>query len=121
LTTYTNTKRPRNERRQVPTTPTPFQKIHGYSRAYLAEHYGFHCTCSVCSLPDVPSAISDKRLLDISASYNRLATWGGHKIGGSEAIGIVKKIWKLGSEEGYWSERGRLAADAVWVAASHSE
>jgi hypothetical protein len=87
----------------------------------LAEYYGFHCTCSVCSLPEAESAMSDKRLLEISDSYDRLARWGDNRIGGSEAIGIAKKIWKLGGKEGYWSERGRLAADAAWVAASHSE
>ncbi|KAF8237124.1 hypothetical protein L208DRAFT_1431725 [Tricholoma matsutake] len=109
LTTYTNTKRPRNERRQVS------------NEALLAEHYGFHCTCSVCSLPEAQSAISDKRLLEISDSYDQFATWGGQIISGSEAIELVKKIWDLGSEEGYWSERGRLAADAAWVAASYSD
>jgi hypothetical protein len=90
-------------------------------RAFLTEHYGFHCTCSVCSLPEAQSAVSDKRLLEMSASYDRFATWGGHGISGSEAIGIARKIWQLGEEEGYWSERGRLAADASWIASAHSE
>jgi hypothetical protein len=65
--------------------------------------------------------MSDKRLLEMSDSYDRFATWGGHRISESEAIEIVKKIWQLGDEEGYWSERGRLAADATWIAASHFE
>lgn len=104
LTTYTNTKRPRDER-----------------RAFLAERYGFQCGCRVCSLPDAQSAASDRRLLEISDNYHHFGTWGGHSINGTEAIRIIRKIWQLEDEEGYWSERGRLAADATWVAASHSD
>ncbi|TFK40697.1 hypothetical protein BDQ12DRAFT_601150, partial [Crucibulum laeve] len=104
LTTYTNTKRPRDQR-----------------RAYLEEHYGFHCTCKVCSLGPEQSRASDIRLLAISEAYDRFATWGNREIGGAEAIALVKKIWTLEDEEGYLSERGRLAADAAWVAASHSD
>lgn len=40
---------------------------------------------------------------------------------GREAVEIAKEIWAIGEEEEYWSERGQLAADAAWVAASHSE
>lgn len=65
--------------------------------------------------------MSDKRLRAISDQYERFATWGAGSISGKEAIRIVRDIWKLEDEEGYWSERGRLAADAAWVAASHSE
>ncbi|KAF9463013.1 hypothetical protein BDZ94DRAFT_1282674 [Collybia nuda] len=104
LTTYTNTKRPRDQR-----------------RAFLEERYGFFCTCVVCSLSDEQSRKSDKRLQAISDLYERFATWGTGGIDGREAIGIVRDIWKLEDEEGYWSERGRLTADAAWVAASHSE
>ena len=57
----------------------------------------------------------------MSENYDRLATWGSKRISGTEAIRLVKKIWKLGDEEGYWSERGVLADDAAWVAAAHSE
>lgn len=48
-------------------------------------------------------------------------TWGAGAIHGSEAISLVKQIWDLGTKEGYTSERGRLASDAVWVAAAHAE
>jgi hypothetical protein len=51
----------------------------------------------------------------------QFTTWGNSVIDGVEAIGIVRRIWELGTEEGYWSERGRLAADAVWIAAAHQE
>lgn len=53
--------------------------------------------------------------------YSRLATWQHEKIDGIEAIQIAREIWGIGEQEGYWSERGRLAADASWVAAAHSE
>lgn len=33
----------------------------------------------------------------------------------------IRKIWQLEEEEGYWSERGQLAADATWIAAAHEE
>jgi len=53
--------------------------------------------------------------------YNRLSTWARSEIDGPEAIRLVKRIWAIGDEEGYTSERGRLAADAMLVAAAHSE
>ncbi|PPQ81272.1 hypothetical protein CVT25_015056 [Psilocybe cyanescens] len=104
LTTYTDTKRPRQER-----------------RAYLTQQYGFHCTCDVCSLPDGLSKASDRRLSEISSLYRKFATWGSKDIDGIEAINYIRKIWGIEDEEGYWSERGQLAADAAWVAASHSD
>lgn len=57
----------------------------------------------------------------MSELYTRLATWQHGEIDGQDAIGAVKEIWGIGEREGYWSERGRLAADAAWVAAAHSE
>ena len=50
-----------------------------------------------------------------------LGTWANREIEGKAAIEIVRSIWDLGEEEGYWSERGQLAADAAWVAAAHTE
>ncbi|GLB38298.1 putative this enzyme is required for electron transfer from NADP to cytochrome P450 in microsomes [Lyophyllum shimeji] len=104
LTTYTNTKRPRSDR-----------------RAFLSEHYGFTCMCRVCALPEEESQASDRRLLAISAGYSRFATWAQKNITGIEATEVVRGIWALEDEEGYWSERGRLAADAAYVAAAHSD
>ncbi|KAI3603049.1 set domain-containing protein 5 [Moniliophthora roreri] len=104
LTTYTNTKQPRDRR-----------------RAYLLSQYGFNCQCDVCSLPEAESQLSDQRLSDIGDLYARFSMWGDKGISGIDAIDIAKKIWILGDEEGYLSERGQLAADAVWVAAAHSD
>ncbi|KAG6900388.1 hypothetical protein C0993_011376 [Termitomyces sp. T159_Od127] len=67
------------------------------------------------------SRASDTRLMDISHAYARFANWGQGTISGMEAIDIVKLIWSIEDEEGYWSERGQLAADAAWVAAAHSD
>ncbi|KAJ6620764.1 hypothetical protein B0H10DRAFT_1791437 [Mycena sp. CBHHK59/15] len=104
LTTYTDTKRIRKER-----------------RSFLSQQYGFRCTCAVCSLGGAQSQSSDKRLTAISQYYGHFATWGSGRIDGVEAITTINKIWKLEDEEGYWSERGRLAADAAWIAVSHSD
>ncbi|KLO05931.1 SET domain-containing protein [Schizopora paradoxa] len=104
LTTYTDTKRPRSER-----------------RSFLQSHYHFHCSCSVCSLPDALSRKSDDRLTKMSANFQELASWGTEAIDGVKASEIAIGIWHLGEEEGYWSERGRLAADIVHVAAAHSD
>ncbi|KAF9454826.1 SET domain-containing protein [Macrolepiota fuliginosa MF-IS2] len=104
LTSYTNSKRSRHDR-----------------RAFLAEHYGFECQCSVCSLSEAESRASDARLRAISEAYEEFAKWGEGRISGPEAIAQARKIWGLENGEGYWSERGRLAADATWVAASHSD
>ena len=53
--------------------------------------------------------------------YTQLPTWSTDGIDGVESIELVKRIWDLGTEEGYWSGRGVLAADATWVAASYGE
>ncbi|CAL1713363.1 unnamed protein product [Somion occarium] len=104
LTTYTDTKRPRDSRRR-----------------YLHTHYGFTCQCAVCSLPDDLSRKSDSRLSRMSELYSQFARWGDSSISGQEAANIAREIWSIGEEERYWSERGRLAADAAWVAAAHSD
>ncbi|KAI0304399.1 hypothetical protein B0F90DRAFT_1705391 [Multifurca ochricompacta] len=104
LTAYFRTQQSREERRY-----------------YLKQNYGFHCMCACCALPDKESKISDDRLTTMSDLYKRLSTWGEGVIDGSEAIRIVKRIWALGEEEGYTSERGRLAADASLVAATLSD
>lgn len=75
----------------------------------------------------------------MSAAFAKFTTWGQHEINGLEALDSVRKIWRTGEEEGYWSEfvftfhhlnhkgsrfsdrRGQLAADAAHVAAAHSE
>jgi len=94
---------------------------HALPRAFLNEQYGFHCTCDVCSLPKDLSKASDARLTTISVLYDKFASWANEKVDGVEAINCIRKIWEIEEEEGYWSERGQLAADATWVAASHSE
>jgi len=90
-------------------------------RHHLKQNYDFRCTCAYCALPDEESKASDIRLTMMSDLYNRLSTWGHGALDGPEAIRLVKRIWAIGEEEGYTSERGRLAADAVLVAVAHSD
>ncbi|KAH6912901.1 hypothetical protein BKA70DRAFT_1265407 [Coprinopsis sp. MPI-PUGE-AT-0042] len=104
LASYTDTKKPRDER-----------------RAYLGQQYKFHCTCESCSLPEAESKASDARLQAMARHQHELSRWGRKEVSGEDAIEHVRAIWKLGDEEGYWSERGRLAGDAAWVAAAHGE
>lgn len=52
---------------------------------------------------------------------NELSAWAQGKIEGEKAIDLINEIWWVGSLERYWSQRGRLAADAVMVALAHSE
>ncbi|KAI0647981.1 hypothetical protein C8Q79DRAFT_905278 [Trametes meyenii] len=104
LTTYTNTKRPRHIRRQ-----------------FTLEHYGFECQCSVCSLPEDLSTLSDQRLNTMSDLYARFSSWGHGGATGAETVAAAISIWRLGEEEGYWSERGQLAADVTHVAAAHGD
>ncbi|KAG7088604.1 hypothetical protein E1B28_012578 [Marasmius oreades] len=101
------------------TTYSTMRQPRAIRRAYLREHYGFECQCQVCSLSDAESKASDARLVAISDLYSRFGTWSEGSINGKQAIDIVKQIWTLGEEEGYFSERGQLAADAAWVAAAH--
>ena len=85
------------------------------------QNYGFHCTCIICALSDEESKASDVRLSTMNDLYKSLRTWGRGAIDGREAIRLVKRIWAIGEEEGYTSERGRLAADAMIVAVAHAE
>lgn len=57
----------------------------------------------------------------MSELYSRFSTWQHGALAGKQAAQIATEIWHLGDEEGYWSERGRLAADLAWIAAAHSE
>lgn len=90
-------------------------------RKYLKANYDFTCTCPVCSLPESEIAASDERLTKITQLGRIFTSWGTGAISGSEASRVAKEIWALGGEEGYWSERGRLAADMAYVAAAHLE
>lgn len=120
LTTYLDSKRPRDKRRCVIRVNME-PRAHTDRREILHTHYGFNCECSVCSLPDELSRASDRRLARMAELYSNFATWGQQAIGGKEAVDTAKEIWVVGDQEGYWSERGRLAADAAWVAAAHAE
>jgi hypothetical protein len=53
--------------------------------------------------------------------YSELAKFATKEIDGKKAIQLVKSIWTVGEEEGYTSERGRLAHDAAIIALHHSE
>lgn len=90
-------------------------------RNYLKANYDFTCTCPVCSLPEVEVAASDERLTRMTLLGQVFTSWGTGAISGIEASRVAKEIWALGEEEGYWSERGRLAADMAYVAAAHFE
>jgi len=87
VTVYTDTKRPRDER-----------------RAYLSKMYNFFCECSVCALPSNESIASDGRLTRMQNVKNKFATWGANAIDGKEATRLVNEIWEIGETEGYWSE-----------------
>ena len=53
--------------------------------------------------------------------YSELAKFATKEIDGKKAIQLAKSIWTVGEEEGYTSERGRLAHDAAIIALHHSE
>ncbi|TFL02976.1 hypothetical protein BDV98DRAFT_591785 [Pterulicium gracile] len=110
LTTYFDTKRPRASR-----------------QVHLLQAYGFSCQCSTCSLAPSLSTLSDQRLEQMSLLYQRLGLWSSNPqqlrkgAEGEEAVEIARKIWSIGSEEGYVSERGQLAADVVHICLAHSD
>lgn len=57
----------------------------------------------------------------MSDLYGRFASWQHGSLSGKDALDVARRIWAVGGEEGYLSERGQLAADAALVAAAHSE
>jgi hypothetical protein len=87
ITVYTDTKRPRDER-----------------RAFLSNTYNFFCECSVCALPTNESIASDERLAQMRTLKEKFATWGASAIDGKEATRLANEIWGVGEAEGYWSE-----------------
>jgi hypothetical protein len=110
-----------NEGRNLFLSISPYTNDMSINRHHLKQSYGFNCTCTCCALTGEASKESDIRLTTMRDLYKRLGTWGQGGIDGREAIRFMKRIWAIGDEEGYTSERGRLAADAVAVAAAHSE
>jgi len=70
-------------------------------------------------LPPALSAASDARLERLAQLKTRFSTWGSGAISGAEAVDLAREMWAVGEEEGYFSERGQLAADAAHVAAAH--
>jgi hypothetical protein len=57
----------------------------------------------------------------MSELYAAFAGWGTGQLSSSKAADVARKIWRVGGEEGYTSERGRLAADVAHVAAAAGE
>jgi hypothetical protein len=121
LTAYFGTRQTRDVRRYEFPLGAKVQVTDHKNRHYLKQKYDFHCMCAYCALPDEESKASDTKLTAMNDLYNRFSTWGNGAIDGREAIRVAKRIWAIGEEEGYVSERGRLAADAVLVAAAHAE
>ncbi|KAG8924993.1 hypothetical protein FRC02_010053, partial [Tulasnella sp. 418] len=74
LVSYFDTKRPRSER-----------------RAYLKDHYHFHCQCAVCSLPEKESRVSDDRLIKMRSLISALSAWPSGGIDGKKAIDITNE------------------------------
>lgn len=40
----------------------------------------------------------------MTSSKQKLSAWSSGEISGTEAVDIIRSVWKLGGEEGYWSE-----------------
>ena len=57
-------------------------------------------------------------LADLEIQVSRWSDW---EIDGSVAVDLLKRMWELSEEEGYWYGRGELAEDAAVIAVAHSE
>jgi DNA-binding IclR family transcriptional regulator len=57
-------------------------------------------------------------LADLERQVTLWSTW---EIDGPTAIELLKKMWELSDQEGYWYGRGEIAEDATAIAVAHSE
>jgi hypothetical protein len=103
LIAYTETRKPREER-----------------RAHLHKNYGFTCTCPICSLPDEESKKMDEKLLQFVPLYS---TFHGYNsdVPPVEAMNAMRDLWKLALETDYVGERGKWAQDASYAAILYAD
>jgi hypothetical protein len=116
--------REKRERREslcfIHSTP-PLANTHQIRRKYLSSQYGFTCTCEVCTLPEEQVRQSDARLVALADLEIQVSRWSDWEIDGMVAVDLLKRMWELSEEEGYWYGRGELAEDAAVIAVAHSE
>jgi hypothetical protein len=90
-------------------------------RKHLSSQFGFDCACEVCTLPEEQVRLSDARLVALADLERQVTLWSTWEMDGPAAIELLKKMWELSDQEGYWYGRGEIAEDATAIAVAHSE
>ncbi|EGF99294.1 uncharacterized protein MELLADRAFT_68704 [Melampsora larici-populina 98AG31] len=79
-------------------------------RAYLRQHYGFECQCSVCSLPEHLIELSDSRLKQIGELSEALSDWTSTSIADTSMAENLLELYKLERLEIYMADAYATAA-----------
>lgn len=93
-------------------------------RAKLKEHFGFDCTCVVCSLPDLERGKSDSRRLEIEQLDNAIGNPLRMMTAPSDGLADCQKLLCLLEEEYERSAealKARLYYDAFQICITHGD
>lgn len=85
----------------------------------LSNRDHFTCTCSVCSLPEVESKMSDARRVTINELWESIPSFSSTQ--GLQGLRVIVKGIQLLKEEGYLADADDFANDAGIVCAYHSD
>jgi hypothetical protein len=99
------------------------RRLYGNTRRFrqnlLSTRYHFTCTCSVCSLPEVESKMSDDRRVKLNALWESIADFSPTQ--GTQRLKVIVQGIHLLKEEGYLADADDFANDAGIVCAYHSD
>ena len=97
----------------------PYGSIRQSRRATLRTQYHFTCQCSVCSLPEAESKMSDARRQRLHAIEESLGSFSLSQ--GVQCLTVIVEAIHLLQEEGYLGEADEFTHNAGFFSAYHSD
>jgi hypothetical protein len=85
----------------------------------LRDRYHFTCACSVCSLSEAKSKMSDARRVKATALWEIIPSFT--PLQGIQRLKVIVEALQLLKEEGYLADADDFTNDAVLVCAYHSD
>ena len=89
-------------------------------QAVLRTRYHFTCACSVCSLPEAESKISDTRRQKINELWETIRS-SDPRTQGVQNLNIIVQAMRLRQEEGYLADADDFTNEAAPTCAFHSD
>ena len=88
-------------------------------QATLRARYHFTCACSVCSLPEAESKMSDGRRVKLTELWDIIPSFT--PLQGDQRLNVIVKAIHLLKEEGYLADADDFTNEAGLVCAYHSD